>query len=188
MIFGPLGLEDYYRMLPGGTSKSSSVEITPEMIAKPPMHPVASMLEVWGQAARSSGVSLDRLMAAVRSYTGDELQWDLQLILKKQETPPLGLGIVGRLGWSSWLLRDPMPRDPDDLVLDAMRVPETSRAFSSPEFANGARKHWVKPAMDSTLWLPSIRRIRATTSMDDRAIIDRRQFSKLIIDFVLAFA
>src|SRR5205823_3882408 len=53
-----------------------------------------------------------------------ELQWDLQLILKKQETPPLGLGIVGRLGWSSWIIRDPMQRDPDDLVLDAMRVPD----------------------------------------------------------------
>src|SRR5207253_11095741 len=81
-----------------------------------------SLLELWGQTARASGVSLDRLMAAVRSYTGDELQWDLQLILKKEDTPPLGLGIVGRLGWSSWLIRDPMPRDPDDLVLDAMRV------------------------------------------------------------------
>jgi hypothetical protein len=81
-------------------------------------------LEAWGEAARSSGVSLDRLMAAVRSYTGDELQWDLQLILKKEETPPLGLGICGRLGWSDWLIRDPMPRDPDDLVLDAMNAPK----------------------------------------------------------------
>src|SRR5262249_39491917 len=83
-----------------------------------------SVLEAWGQAARSTGVSLDRLMAAVRSYTGDELQWDLQLILKKEETPPLGLGIVGRLGWSNWLIRDPMPRDPDDLVLEAMNAPD----------------------------------------------------------------
>jgi type VI secretion system protein ImpH len=123
VIFGPLRLEDYYRMLPGGSSKSSSVEITQEMIEAANASG-RSVLEVFGQAARSSGVSLDRLMAAVRSYTGDELQWDLQLILKKQETPPLGLGIVGRLGWSSWLIRDPMPRDPDDLVLDAMRVPD----------------------------------------------------------------
>jgi type VI secretion system protein ImpH len=122
VIFGPLGLEDYYRMLPGGTSKSSSVEISQELIAAANASG-RSVLEVWGQVARSSGVSLDRLMAAVRSYTGDELQWDLQLILRKEETPPLGLGIVGRLGWSNWLIRDPMPRDPDDLVLDAMSVP-----------------------------------------------------------------
>ncbi len=123
VIFGPLGLEDYYRMLPGGTTKSSSVEIS-QAEPQPSDGASRSMLELWGQVARSSGVSLDRLMAAVRSYTGDELQWDLQLILKKQETPPLGLGIVGRLGWSNWLLRDPMPRDPDDLVLDAMQVPD----------------------------------------------------------------
>jgi hypothetical protein len=63
-------------------------------------------------------------MAAVRSYHGDELQWDLQLILRKQDAPPLGLGIVGRLGWSSWLIREQMPRDPDDLVLDAIQVPD----------------------------------------------------------------
>jgi type VI secretion system protein ImpH len=123
VIFGPLGLDDYYRMLPGGTTKSDSVELTSEMIAAANASG-RSLLEVWGETARSSGVSLDRLMAAVRSYTGDELQWDLQLILKKEETPPIGLGIVGRLGWSSWMLRDPIHRDPDDLVLDAMRVPD----------------------------------------------------------------
>ena len=118
LIFGPLHLDDYYRMLPGGTSKSSSVELS-QSIQASPNAASSSLLELWGQAARASGVSLDRLIGAVRSYTGDELQWDLQLILKKQETPPLGLGIVGRLGWSSWLIRDPLPRDPDDLVLDA---------------------------------------------------------------------
>ena len=123
VIFGPLGLDDYYRMLPGGSSKSSSVEITAEMIAKA-NETGKSVLEVYGEIARSSGVSLDRLMSAVRSYTGDELQWDLQLILKRKETPPIGLGVVGRLGWSSWMLRDPIQRDPDDLVLDAMRVPD----------------------------------------------------------------
>ena len=123
VIFGPLRLDDYYRMLPGGSSKSSSVELGGEGMQLP-QSAQPSMLELWGQVARSSGVSLDRLIAAVRSYTGDELQWDLQLILQKEETPPLGLGIVGRLGWSSWLIRDPIPNDPDDLVLDAMRVPE----------------------------------------------------------------
>jgi type VI secretion system protein ImpH len=135
VIFGPLQLEDYYRMLPGGSSKSSSVEITQEMIAAANMSG-RSVLEVLGETARSSGVSLDRLMAAVRSYTGDELQWDLQLILKKEETPPIGLGIVGRLGWSSWMLRDPMPRDPDDLVLDAMRVPDNVESVQFARIRN----------------------------------------------------
>jgi len=91
--------------------------------------PGASKSAEYGRAARGpAGASqpsagLDRLIAAVRSYIGDELQWDLQLILRKEDTPPLGLGIVGHLGWSSWLLRDPLPRDPDDMVLDAAHTP-----------------------------------------------------------------
>jgi hypothetical protein len=79
-----------------------------------------------GTAARSAnprGISLDRMIAAVRSYVGDELQWDLQLILRKDDTPPIGLGIVGNLGWSSWVIRDNMSYDPNDLVLDAMGAP-----------------------------------------------------------------
>ncbi len=116
-----------------------------------------SLLEVWGESARSSGVSLDRLIAAVRSYAGDELQWDLQLILKKQDTPPLGLGIVGRLGWSSWLIRDQMPRDPDDLVLDAMRVPENVESVQFARIRDWNVKYWGKHATGNTLWLRSIR-------------------------------
>jgi type VI secretion system protein ImpH len=79
-----------------------------------------------GAAARSAskrGISLDRMISAVRAYVGDELQWDLQLILKKEDTPPIGLGIVGNLGWSSWVIRDNMLYDPNDLVLDAMGTP-----------------------------------------------------------------
>jgi hypothetical protein len=45
----------------------------------------------------------------------------LKLILRKEDAPPLGLGIVGHLGWSSWLVREPLPQDPDDLVLTAMQ-------------------------------------------------------------------
>ena len=72
-------------------------------------------------AATSSGrVSLDSLIALVRGYVGDDLEWDLQLILKKQETPPVGLGIQGQLGWSTWLIRDEIQRDPDDLILDVV--------------------------------------------------------------------
>jgi hypothetical protein len=63
------------------------------------------------------------MIAAVRDYVGDELQWYLQLILQKEETPPIGLGLVGNLGWSSWVIRDNMPYDPNDLVLDAMGTP-----------------------------------------------------------------
>jgi type VI secretion system protein ImpH len=124
-------------MLPDGSTTSSIIEAI-EANVPPRAETEKSTLELWGQVARSSGVSLDRLMSAVRSYVGDELQWDLQLILKKQDTPPIGLGIVGRLGWSSWLLRDPIPRDPDDLVLDAMNVPDN---VESVQFARINQLH-----------------------------------------------
>jgi type VI secretion system protein ImpH len=125
IIFGPLRLADYYRMLPGGSRMSSAAVAASE--TGPDTGRVerrASRLGAATDSARIHGASLDRLIAVVRSYVGDELQWDLQLILRKKDTPPLGLGIVGRLGWSSWVLRDQMPRDPDDLVLEATQVPE----------------------------------------------------------------
>jgi hypothetical protein len=194
IIFGPLGLSDYYRMLPGGKQSASgtsadgkneaqtgragarggndrdgtylvanrgtwdggaaplrgessqsrklgaggvanrhlgaggasrgSDNVTSRNAADEQVRPGATLSGDSGDLSSQSGVSLDRLKGAVRFYVGDELQWDLQLILKKEETPPLGLGIVGRLGWSSWLIRDHMEYDPDDLVLDAMRVPD----------------------------------------------------------------
>ena len=75
----------------------------------------------------SGKVSLDSLVALVRGYVGDELQWDVQLILQKEETPPMGLGIQGHLGWSSWLMRDKMQEHAEDLVLDAMGARENAR-------------------------------------------------------------
>lgn len=69
---------------------------------------------------RDESKTLESLIALVRSYVGDQLQWDVQLILKADETPPLGLGIQGHLGWSTWLLRDGIGEDPRDLILDAM--------------------------------------------------------------------
>jgi type VI secretion system protein ImpH len=63
------------------------------------------------------GTSLLRLVAWVKNYVGDELEWDAQLVLKKEEVPPLRLGQVGRLGWSTWVHSRPMRKDADNLVL-----------------------------------------------------------------------
>jgi type VI secretion system protein ImpH len=49
------------------------------------------------------GDSLRRLLAWVRSYVGLALDWDVRLVLKKQEMPPLRLGGATRIGWSTWL-------------------------------------------------------------------------------------
>jgi type VI secretion system protein ImpH len=82
--FGPLGLQDYRRMLPGGAS-------------------------------------LRRLVAMVRNYLGDELDWDVNLILKRDEVPPLELGEQGALGWTTWIASRPFDTDPADLMLEPLR-------------------------------------------------------------------
>lgn len=61
--------------------------------------------------------SFRRLVDWVRNYVGDQLMWDAQLVLKKQEVPPTHLGRRGRLGWTTWLASEAFERDPDDLVL-----------------------------------------------------------------------
>jgi len=66
------------------------------------------------------GQSLSRVVAVVRNYVGDQLGWDLNLILKQAEVPPVRLGAAGRLGWTTWLTSRPLERDGDDLLLDAM--------------------------------------------------------------------
>ncbi len=64
------------------------------------------------------GISLERLAAIVRNYVGDELRWDLHLLLRKAEAPPLTLGAkTAQLGWTTWLLGQPLARDADDLCL-----------------------------------------------------------------------
>ena len=64
--------------------------------------------------------SLRRLVAWVRNYVGDELLWDVNLILKREEVPPLKLGEETQLGWTTWLTSQPLGRDADDLKLDAI--------------------------------------------------------------------
>lgn len=64
------------------------------------------------------GDSLKRLIDWVKNYVGEELAWDVQLILKKEEVPAATLGKSGRLGWSTWTKAKPLPRDADNLILN----------------------------------------------------------------------
>jgi type VI secretion system protein ImpH len=64
--------------------------------------------------------SLRRLVAWVRTYLGDELLWDVNLVIKKDEIPPLQLGAGAQLGWTTWLASQPLTHDADDLKLDAV--------------------------------------------------------------------
>ena len=82
VVFGPLSLAEYLRLLPGG-------------------------------------LSFHRLLAIVRNYAGDTLIWDLNLVLRQQEVPPVELGRTGRLGWTTWLMPRRKNVDAADLFLDA---------------------------------------------------------------------
>lgn len=66
---------------------------------------------------------LQRIVAFVRTYLGDELAWDLNLVLERQQVPHLALGREGQLGWTTWLASArALDRDPDDLVLEPLRA------------------------------------------------------------------
>jgi type VI secretion system protein ImpH len=63
------------------------------------------------------GASMQRLRAWVRNYAGTALDWDVRLILRQQQVPPLALG--GRkLGWTTYLHSAPARRDPDRLLIN----------------------------------------------------------------------
>lgn len=62
--------------------------------------------------------SLTELVAVVRNYLGDELNWDVNLILRGEEIPSLRLDGQAQLGWTTWLGRQELREDADDLTLD----------------------------------------------------------------------
>lgn len=59
-----------------------------------------------------------RLSTLVRNYIGDELLWDVRLILKREETPSMQLGHQ-RLGETAWVDRNGVNEDPQDLLIPA---------------------------------------------------------------------
>jgi type VI secretion system protein ImpH len=92
---------------------------------------------------------LSQLVAIVRAYIGDELAWDINLVLMGQEVPQeLILGRINsdgrrtpcldgssRLGWTCWMGgRDPR-RDADDLLLSP-RLESALRTAGHPDYTN----------------------------------------------------
>jgi type VI secretion system protein ImpH len=57
----------------------------------------------------------------VHNYIGIEFDWDLRLILRKEDIPPAGLGAQGRLGWTSWVQHGPAQTDAGQLCLNPER-------------------------------------------------------------------
>jgi type VI secretion system protein ImpH len=46
---------------------------------------------------------LSQLQALVRLYTNEEWSWQVRLLLRPEDVPPVRLGESGWLGWTSWL-------------------------------------------------------------------------------------
>lgn len=67
------------------------------------------------------GVSLYRLAAIVRNYLGDELEWDVNLVLAAGEAPRMELGKGAELGWTSWVGEPPADRPMEDLFVSVTR-------------------------------------------------------------------
>jgi type VI secretion system protein ImpH len=57
----------------------------------------------------------------VRFFSNDEWDFEVQLILEREQVPACTLGADGvsgpQLGWVSWVKSVPLNRDPNDTVL-----------------------------------------------------------------------
>jgi type VI secretion system protein ImpH len=62
------------------------------------------------------GESVRRFQSLVRYFVGDEKDWDVQVVLDKEEVPSVRLGDMGQLGWTSWLGKSASQSNPDDLI------------------------------------------------------------------------
>jgi type VI secretion system protein ImpH len=67
------------------------------------------------------GAAHKPLRALIRFFTGNEIDCEVQLVLKKEEAPLCELGgesaTAPRLGWLTWARTAPLTRDPDDGIL-----------------------------------------------------------------------
>ena len=63
------------------------------------------------------GSAWSPLRAIARFFSGDETDFELQLVLKRDEVPACELNYTPQLGWSTWAKTARMPRDPDETVL-----------------------------------------------------------------------
>jgi type VI secretion system protein ImpH len=68
------------------------------------------------------GRSLDKLKHWVRNYVGFEFDWDVQLVLARDEVPGIRLGREGQLGWTTWLGARRADTDAGDLILSPERT------------------------------------------------------------------
>jgi type VI secretion system protein ImpH len=68
-----------------------------------------------------TGTAFNPLRNLVRFYAGDEFDFEVQLILHREQTPPCELGVEGptapQLGWLSWSKTKDLQFDPSQAIL-----------------------------------------------------------------------
>jgi type VI secretion system protein ImpH len=95
--------------------------------------------EVWNQQSRArvrigplklenyldflpNGSAYEPLRALLRFWTNEEIDFEVQLILKREEVPPCQLGGEGdgapQLGWVTWMKSKPMERHPEETIFN----------------------------------------------------------------------
>lgn len=95
--------------------------------------------EVWNQQARAricigpleleqyldflpNGTAFEPLRALLRFWTNDEIDFEVQLILKRKEVPRCQLGGEGegapQLGWVTWMRSQDMDRNPQETIFN----------------------------------------------------------------------
>jgi type VI secretion system protein ImpH len=65
------------------------------------------------------GAAHDTLRALTRFFANDQLDFEIQLVLARDEAPPCRLDADAQplpLGWCTWLNTTPLERDPDDAL------------------------------------------------------------------------
>ena len=62
--------------------------------------------------------SFKRLKTWVWNYTGQELEWDVQMVLLAREVPTTQLGSGGFLGWTTWLSTRQPDQDVEDVIFN----------------------------------------------------------------------
>lgn len=73
-----------------------------------------------------TGTAHQPLRALTRFFSQDNLDFEVQLVLRREDAPLCELGVGGdtapRLGWLTWGRTRMLDRDPDETVLELWRV------------------------------------------------------------------
>jgi type VI secretion system protein ImpH len=73
-----------------------------------------------------NGTAFEPLRALTRFFGNEEYDFEIQLVLKREEVAPCELGSEGptapQLGWVTWMKTAPMQRDPGDTILSLQEI------------------------------------------------------------------